>query len=342
MWFLLNNIPSGRRCDISTLVGRFNSRHASEISGMTGCGIPLTIFAPEIISMRRNSDGTYVPHSIPLLFHYVFIKGELSLVKKLCSEPNGLSFVLRHDGSESRPVTVQDREIQAFSIIARRFAGQLPVILASQVELIDGDEVEVISGPFQGLGGIFHPRRGSRYGSLTVTSGAGLTAIVTEISVDMLKVVRFAQDTRRPYDLIDAFTPRLLRALRPYATGKSLDPSVLAPLVSFTRRLDDANITNPKLNAKLQLHLLGAWTLLGNVDKARRSRMQFEASSHQLTNPQSIALANLITGVIDRDHVRLMQGEQLLSTLKPTALNSLLRGEFDFWNQSAQVISHSV
>lgn len=340
MWFLLNNIPSGRHRDVNALVERFNARHASDMADMGD--MPLAVFAPTVISMRRNADGSYVRHSIPLLFHYVFVKGELSKVKKLCSEPNGLSFVLQRSGDASRPAIVSDREIQAFSIIARSLAGKLPVILASDVELIDGDEVEVISGPFQGLGGIFHPRRGSNTGSLTVTSGAGLTALVTDIPVDMLKVVRFASGTRRPYDLIDAFTPRLLTALRPYGTGRLLDPLVLAPLVSFTRRLDQASIPNPKLNAKLQLHLLGAWTLLGDVERARRSRVLFEASSHQLTNPQSRVLADLITGVIDRDCTRLEQGERLLSTLKPTAMNNILRTEFEFWNQTSQAISYSV
>ncbi len=337
MWFLLNNIQSGRHNNVTALVERFNARQALGTSGMPDVP-PLAVFAPTIISMRRNADGTYTQHSIPLLFHYVFIKGELSKVKKLCSEPNGLSFVLRRSGEKSGPVTVPDRDIQAFSIIARSLAGQLPVILASQVDLMDGDEVEVISGPFQGLGGIFHPRRGAGHGSLTITSGAGLTALVTDISVDLLKVVRFASGTRRPYDLIDAFTPRLLTALRPYGAGKLLGPSELAPLVSFTRRLDSTDIANPKLNAKLQLHLLGAWTLLGDVERASRSRMRFEALSHQLTNPQSRALADLITGVIDRDFARLRQGEHLLSPLKPTALNRILRSEFNFWTQTSQVI----
>jgi len=272
----------------------------------------------------------------------VFVKGSHNDVKRLCSEPNGLSFVLDRSKLVPQPMTATDEEINSFRIIAQSLAGRLPVILASQVDLADGDQVEVITGPFQGLGGTFHPRQGSSYGTLTVTSGAGLTALVTDIHVSQLRVVKFADMTKRPYDIIDAFTPRLMVALRSYGTGKSLDAQTIAPLISFTRRLDGTGISNPKLDAKLQLHLLGAYTILGDRNRARQSRQRYEARREQLTNPQTLALAYLITGIIDNDHSKIKQSRHILKPLKSTAANKMLQNELNFWDDLSSIQNTSI
>lgn len=295
-WYLLNYIaPAMRRKEmLEARVRAYNSQNNTD----------LTIFAPEIVEATPKPDGGIRITNRAILYHYIFIQGELQDIKRLCSSGGGLSFVLKKTDfaesasshasataqSASRYVTLSDSEIRAFRIIAYAYSNHLPYYSPRDIQLLHGDEVEVVSGPFAGLRGTFIARRGSSNGSIVVQASGQIGSIAYDIKADTIRILRFSKDSRRAYDQIDAFIPKLQEALSIWKIGQPLTPAQAAPLHVFTRRFSATEIPGAKLDAKLQALLSTAHRILGNEPEARVARARYEKRLPQVTNPRTLDL----------------------------------------------------
>ena len=192
--------------------------------------------------------------------------------------------------SSARYVSLSDAEIQAFRIIARAYSNRLPYYRPTDIDLIDGDEVEVVSGPFAGLKGTFIARRGTPHGNIVVNATGQIGSIAYNIKADTIRILRFAKDSRRAYDQIDAFLPKLRAALEVYRANQSLTPAQAAPLNIFTRRFAVTDIPGAKLDAKLQALLAVANEILGNREAAAQAMERYRKRLPHVTNPATIAL----------------------------------------------------
>ena len=192
--------------------------------------------------------------------------------------------------SSARYVYLSDAEIQAFRIIARAYSNRLPYYRPTDIDLIDGDEVEVVSGPFAGLKGTFITRRGTPHGNIIVNATGQIGSIAYNIKADTIRILRFAKDSRRAYDQIDAFLPKLRAALKVYRANQSLTPAQAAPLNIFTRRFAVTDIPGAKLDAKLQALLAVANEILGNREAAAQAMERYRKRLPHVTNPATIAL----------------------------------------------------
>ena len=196
--------------------------------------------------------------------------------------------------SSARYVTVSDADIQAFSIIARAYSNRLPYYNPADIDLLDGDEVEVVSGPFTGLKGTFITRRGTQNGNIVVAATSQIGSIAYDIQADTIRIIRFAKDSRRAYDQIDAFIPRLLDALEAYRADRPLSPAQAASLHVFTRRFAVTEIPGAKLDAKLQALLTVAHEILGNPQESAAARARYEKRLPYVTNPRTLHLLHEI------------------------------------------------
>ena len=196
--------------------------------------------------------------------------------------------------SSARYVTVSDADIQAFSIIARAYSNRLPYYNPADIDLLDGDEVEVVSGPFTGLKGTFITRRGTQNGNIVVAATSQIGSIAYDIQADTIRIIRFAKDSRRAYDQIDAFIPRLLDALEAYRADRPLTPAQAASLHVFTRRFAVTEIPGAKLDAKLQALLTVAHEILGNPQESAAARARYERRLPYVTNPRTLRLLHEI------------------------------------------------
>ncbi|MBD5293080.1 MAG: hypothetical protein HDS23_07565 [Bacteroides sp.] len=196
--------------------------------------------------------------------------------------------------SSARYVTVSDADIQAFSIIARAYSNRLPYYNPADIDLLDGDEVEVVSGPFTGLKGTFITRRGTQNGNIVVAATSQIGSIAYDIQADTIRIIRFAKDSRRAYDQIDAFIPRLLDALEAYRADRPLTPAQAASLHVFTRRFAVTEIPGAKLDAKLQALLTVAHEILGNPQESAAARARYEKRLPYVTNPRTLRLLHEI------------------------------------------------
>ena len=210
--------------------------------------------------------------------------------EKISAESTSAGAKLVSAASSARYVSLSDAEIQAFRIIARAYSNRLPYYRPTDIDLIDGDEVEVVSGPFAGLKGTFIARRGTPHGNIIVNATGQIGSIAYNIKADTIRILRFAKDSRRAYDQIDAFLPKLRAALEVYRANQSLTPAQAAPLNIFTRRFAVTDIPGAKLDAKLQALLAVANEILGNREAAAQAMERYRKRLPHVTNPATIAL----------------------------------------------------
>lgn len=271
MWYVLNYIAHPNT-KASMVVERFNERNNTT----------LELFAPTFVTMVER-EGVRIPREKPLTYHYVFLQGEESEVKKLCSEPNGFSLALSHTDS-GRYLTVSDAGMTAFKAVASTLGNRLPCFNPKDIPLEEGDEVEIVAGQFPGLRGTYIPKRGGRSGNLYVSVAHNFATVLYDVKADYIRVLRFAATTKRPYDQLEAFLPRLYKAKEKQAAGEQLTSKDIAPIIIFCRRMEDVEMPNPKFNARLRAALIAGNRLLGNKAGEEKAQQIFDQVKAQITN----------------------------------------------------------
>lgn len=301
MWYLLNYIPprGQSRSRLPRIVDSFNAADPT--------GAPLELFAPTFVAVEHTDRS---PRRVerPLLYHYIFVRGDEARVKSLCASRPGFSFVLSHSEPRRR-VTVDDTTMDAFRLIAHLHGNRLECYSPGDIDLAEGDKVQIVTGDFAGLTGTFIPRKCSRSGNIMVAVTQNLGAVIYDIHADTVRILEFAEGTRRPYDQMDAYLPRLLKLL----TGSKGSGSVasLAAAIVFTRRFAIVRLGNPKVDAKLQLMLYASYRLLGEETRAAETLGRYRELEHHITNPWTRALALLIFGTLDRNPALLAEARAL-------------------------------
>lgn len=285
-WYVLNHIATTPCHQAQKTVDRFNS--ASNVS--------LELFAPTYV-VHETHNGQLHLRTANLTFHYVFVHGDFDDVKRLCGQDNGFSFLIDR-GSEERYATVSEQDMANFRNIARAYHNCLPYYPLQDIDLDDGDLVEVVNGDFPGLIGRFMPKAKSKSGDIVLSICQGVGTVAFNIRNTDVRVLEFSRHATRANDQIDAFIPHLLQAMRLFQAGSDIPQSLLAKLNVFTRRMAVAKVGNRKLNAKLQALLYGANHILGDMTAALDARTSYQELSPAVTNPWTIALTRLIFAVL--------------------------------------------
>ncbi|MDE6514259.1 MAG: hypothetical protein K2L05_08765, partial [Muribaculaceae bacterium] len=277
-WFVLNYVGnSPDRNSAQKIITRFNETK----------GTDLRLFAPTYV-VREEKDGKYRMKTVKLAFHYVFVNGTFDDIKSLCTQQNGFSFLINHSSKE-RYATISDAEMQHFKNIARAYENCLPYFPLDDIDLEEGDLVEVVNGDFPGLIGTFMPKAKSNSGNIVLMVYNNIGTIAYNIKASDVRVLEFAKQSTRANDQIDAFVPHLLAALNHYKNEQPLPKPLAAKLVVFCQRMEIARLNNNKLNAKLQALLYAGNTILGNIQTAERQREKFNKLKPAISNPWTLA-----------------------------------------------------
>lgn len=278
-WYVLNYITRGRGVSSETTAGRYAA----------STGERLEVFAPTYIEMIRRDNGDWVRAERPLLYHYVFVRGTESAVKGLCGSDNGFSLILNRASEGGRYLTMSPVALENFRTLSRCYRSSIPCYLTDEVDLCEGDLVEIASGEFVGVRGRYVPKKGGRSGYVTLSVTQGMHALVLGVKSDYIRILAFGRNSRRVYDQLDAYLPRLLAALRTYRTGAPLGPRDLAPVEVFVRRMGLATLPAGKARTKLHLLLWASYTLLG--DEANAIKIRNSLSPTAMSAPWAQAIA---------------------------------------------------
>lgn len=338
VWYVLNYVPPtrSRAVGAAAVVERFNALLAAEAEASPAVPppTPLEIFAPTFVESQCVG-GHMAVRERPLVFHYVFLRGEPSLVKRFCIETPGFSFVLSRVDS-GRYAILSDREMESFKTAARALSNRLPLLPLEGLDLEQGDLVEVMDGDFAGLIGIYLPRKRGNTGNIVVQASMSFATAVFDVRADHVRILRFAADTRRAYDQVDAFVPRLLKALRHFHADESLPRPDAAALSVFADRMALVEPDSRKFGAKLAALLLGADTLLGRMADAARDANRLDRCLDEVTNPATLALIHLVRGVALRRPGLIEEGRDLLAQTeseKPSKARARLAEEYQYYER---------
>lgn len=309
IWYILNFIAPAfsRQKTIGRIVEWYNDAYSAN----------LEYFAPTFVEMEKH-DGRWVRKERPLIFHYVFVRGMEAEIKQLCAPGRGLSFVVDKTGT-SRHLTLSDTDMESFRRIAQAHSNNLPCFSPADIALEEGDLVEIVSGELSGVRGRYISRRGSNSGQICISLTDSLCAMVADVRADYVKVIEFARGTKRGYDQLDAHLPRLFRAIDAFkAEGRLSDPSLISPLIVFTRRFGEMRASNPKFAARLAILLYASYSLLGDEKNARQAMETYRKHREAVTNPWMQSLDDYLTGTITGDDTLLREAAERVATLPAT------------------------
>ena len=295
-WYVLNYVGTAPSRGAQKIVDQFNSRQAADNPEWQN----LELFAPTYV-VKEDKDGKVAFKTAKLTFHYVFVKGAFQEVKQLCIQPNGFSFLIDH-GSDERYAVIDDRQMSHFKNIARAYKNCLPYFPIDQIDLEDGDLVEVVNGDFPGLVGHYMPNAKSKTGNIVLNVYNKVGTIAFNVKASDVRVLEFSSRATRANDQIDAFVPQLLKALRCYASNEELPVALAAKLSVFTGRMGVVTLKNRKLDAKLQLLLYAANRLIGDNAEAAKALSRFRELQDAVTNDWTKGLINLILSVLAKDN----------------------------------------
>lgn len=315
MWFVLNYVAGNFQAQAKKVVDRFNSTHEAS----------LELFAPTYI-VQETKDGQVRMKSVSLTFHYVFVRGTLGEVKQLCSLSNGFSFLIDRSRKE-RYAVVSERDMSGFKNIARAYKNCLPYFSLEDVDLEDGDLVEVVSGDFSGLIGTYMPKAKSNAGNIVLNVYNKVGTIAFNVKAGDVRVLEFSGKGTRANDQIDAIIPHVLKGLRLLHEDKELPANIASKLAVFCGRMEIVRMNNRKLEAKLQLLLYAANYILGRIENAEMAKTKFERVKDAVTNKWTTALVALIFSIINSDNVRLQTAISEIDCLTPSSKSQIMVSE---------------
>ena len=194
-WYVLNYVAGPSRKPAFREIEQFNSANSSS----------LELFAPTYV-VREERQGEIRMRTVSLTFHYVFVRGTLPEIKQLCISPNGFSFLIDRS-SEERYAVIDDARMAGFMNIARAYRNCLPYFSLDDIDLEDGDVVEVIRGDFPGLVGTYIPRPRSNSGDIALHVYNNVGTMAFNVKASDVRVLEFARNSTRANDQMDAFMP---------------------------------------------------------------------------------------------------------------------------------------
>ena len=321
-WYVLNHIARPGLGIAEREVERFNAWQQAD----------LRLFAPTYV-VREEKAGDIRFRTANLTFHYVFVRGTFDHVKRLCAEANGFSFLLDRS-SDNRYATIDDGRMASFQNIARAYRNCLPYFPLGDIDLEDGDLVEVIRGDFPGLIGRYMPKPGARSGNIVLNVYNKVGTIAFDVKATDVRVLEFARNSKRANDQIDAFVPHLLDALRHHhdRPDEPLPEPLVARLSVFSGRMEVARLGNRKLDARLQILLYGAFTLIGDTAAAASALEKYHKLAASVTNDWTRALITLILSLLTRDKTQLEATYAKLKELSPdSAMKKRIKSEYDHY-----------
>ena len=212
-WYVLNHVGANGRDTAQKAVDKFNSVNNTA----------LELFAPTYVA-KEERDGEIKFRTLSLTFHYTFVRGTYEQVKALCAQQNGFSFLIDWSSAD-RYAVIDDRRMTSFQNIAKAYKNCLPYYSIEDIDLEDGDLVEVVRGDFPGLIGTYMPKPKTTMGNIVLNIYNNVGTIAFNVKATDVRVLEFSRKNTRANDQIDAFgsmtavnpSPRLLLPNLPYS-----------------------------------------------------------------------------------------------------------------------------
>lgn len=221
----------------------------------------MSSFAPTYSDVAKR--GQYLRRTVkPLVCNYVFLRGNKEQIYSFSRQYPQYSPIYNSAEDRTFPVIIPDGEMDNFIRLANAYQNNLPCYAPGEIDLIKGDRVKIIGGPFEGIIGILKSQRGTDGGRVIVNVANLLAAHTLEIAPKYIQVLQFAPGTKRLYDVLDAFLPRLEKAVGEMKICGELSQQSVASMNYFVSRFSELEVKEVKMRAKHALLLFSALHLI--------------------------------------------------------------------------------
>lgn len=270
-WYVMTGYALDKRRDIpiAVQVAKYNDERGADIE----------VFAPTFVKVYNEAKSPR-RRMLPLACQYFFIRGRLSQVKDFRSRNTEYNLV--HDRADKQPETsylhLSDEDMSAFRSMALAYKYNMPCFSPSEVDLVACDKVRIVGGEFAGVEGYLVSQQGRDGGRVIIKVGELVAVQTLDINPKYISVLSFAKGSRRMYDKIDSYEPKLRRAMDYYRRNGELDVTNAAAVSYFITRFGLAEIPTAKMRAKVSALLAASYYLMGDKERYRQVRQWFTES----------------------------------------------------------------
>lgn len=259
-WYVMTGYALDKRrgVSIAAQVEKYNAEHDSG----------LEVFAPTFVKVYNEAKSPR-RRMLPLVCQYFFIRGRLSQVKDFRSRNKGYNLVYDRADKESETsyLHLSDEDMSAFKSMALAYKYNMPCFSPSEVDLVACDKVRIVGGEFAGVEGYLVSQQGRDGGRVIIKVGELMAVQTLDINPKYISVLSFAKGSRRMYDKIDSYEPKLRRAMDYYRQNGELDVTNAAAVSYFITRFGLAEITTGKMRAKVSALLAASYYLMGDKER---------------------------------------------------------------------------
>ena len=246
-WYVMTGYALDKRrgMSIAAQVEKYNAEHGSDFE----------VFAPTFVKVYNEAKSPR-RRMLPLACQYFFIRGRLSQVKDL---------------------HLSDEDMSAFRSMALAYKYNMPCFSPSEVDLVACDKVRIVGGEFAGVEGYLVSQQGRDGGRVIIKVGELMAVQTLDINPKYISVLSFAKGSRRMYDKIDSYEPKLRRAMDYYKRNGDLDVTNAAAVSYFITRFGLAEIPTAKMRAKVSALLAASYYLMGDKERYEAAKCSWEA-----------------------------------------------------------------
>lgn len=271
-WYVMTGYALDKRrgMSIAAQVEKYNAEHGSG----------LEVFAPTFVKVYNEAKSPR-RRMLPLACQYFFIRGRLSQVKDFRSRNKGYNLVYDRADKESETsyLHLSDEDMSAFRSMALAYKYNMPCFSPSEVDLVACDKVRIVGGEFAGVEGYLVSQQGRDGGRVIIKVGELMAVQTLDINPKYISVLSFAKGSRRMYDKIDSYEPKLRRAMDYYRRNGELDVTNAAAVSYFITRFGLAEIPTVKMRAKVSALLAASYYLMGDKERFEAEKRNCEATT---------------------------------------------------------------
>jgi len=215
-----------------------------------------------------------------LIGNYIFIRDTYRHIIAIKETIQSLWLLPHPDNlpGERRFMTISDSDMEMFKSIATAYANQLPCYPVDMIDLEEGDKVEIVGGPFNGVRGTLQCSQGRNGGKVLMAIGNLFLVATPDIKPQYIRILQFGKGNRHPYRQFEAHLPRALQALEHHfgssAGKKSLTDGLTnedrAAMAVFTGRFEELQPATVNIASQHATLMLMSYTALQDSSKAAR------------------------------------------------------------------------
>ncbi len=225
----------------------------------------------------------------PKISGYAFMRGIRSDVAAFCMSVSGVSMSAVKEGRGKqifyRPMTVGDAEMECFMEAVNKMEGEMKLFDPRDIDLTEGDQIQVVGGPFDGIEGVLIAQQGKDGGMVYIRLNDSLYGSTLQIESSQIRIMAFGKGNRHVYDKLRSVRRRIESAAPVFASGRSISPREQQAFQFFLQRYGDVRLDTTRQRIEFLLALHTIHTLLRQDDQPQGQRVlgQLQEISDSLT-----------------------------------------------------------